>query len=316
MSFRSSKTLISILRRFDHHLNPFVGRQKSAQFEYILAQCLARIVSLPFYSLASDDPNTIQKVLWNGQTNPIGLAPPGADCVILSHSFNCVVEFTRRTGASQWIQEGAQLVRHTDDEVNNRGWDPHETYTVFIVTRISRDTYFHLRGRQHPNYKILLFEVDTILKILETTKLTFSLKNIELLDLFNNLIDRLERCPNINSYRTAINTYISEWSSKALESEKKVFIGLKAYEAMKNIGNMHIGQGEIYRRLYRHPFVLQYMNLLDQQLTPDVIIDSLVEQGLAKCNPSPYDFILNPILPKDFSHRQDIIVKKVTEIWD
>jgi len=313
MKLPSARTLH---RELDHLAVYFVAhpqQPKAAYFECKIAQVLSQILHLPFFTSSTDDPLTRFKVVWNGNLNPFRKAPGSdADCFAQCCGFNLVVEMTLRTGAQQWSQEGAQLTRHTNAVTLNRNWQPGDTYTLFVTQTIHPDTFFHLHTS--PNNKIALFGIDSFLKSLRPSTLAFSVRNLEFKDLMGQLIDSLESCPDLQSYNQNVNLIISNWEKRILEAERTVYIGLKAYRAMKDIGRRFIGEGEVFRKLLKHPFVKQYLNIINQDLAPYVITESLLKEGLAVRKRICMDSILFRVPPEDFQKREQMILEKVLEM--
>jgi len=253
--------------------------------------------------------------VWNGNLNPLRRSPGGtADCLVQANGFNCVVEMTRKTGSNQWTQEGAQIARHTTTARQTHGWQPVDTYTLFITERISRDSYFHLHGNPPQGLKIVILERDMLLKVLNTVILAFSMRNIEFRYLMEHLIECLEKCPSVNEYRKDAIGCLSIWGKKVLECEKNVYIGLKAYEAMKRIGRIYVDPGEILKQLFNHPFVRQYLKTIEVRFDSGILEKSLVQQGLAVRQRTFFGPLLIQVPPEDFANRGNRILDEAIRV--
>jgi len=280
----------------------------------MVARSFAYILNLPFFTLSNDDANVIQKVVWNGDLNPPSKAPPGPDCVICAFGFNCVLEMTRRTGANQWTLEGAPMIRHTNDVLTRNRWLSSNTYTVLVTTRIAMDTFNNFHRTRPEGIKVILLDIDALIKVLHTSILAISMRNIKVNNLMELVLDCMRRSPGLNFYNRSVESCVLQWRARVLESEKAVFVGLKALRAMKQIGRSPVGLSELYGKMLKNKWIKQYLNLINQELDFSIIQDSLLQQGFAECQPGMDDTLLYPVMTGDFINREKRIIDEVRRV--
>jgi hypothetical protein len=129
------------------------------------------------------------------------------------------------------------------------------------------------------------------------------------------LLDCLRKCPNLSAYRADINLCISSWKNRMLESEKLVFVGLKALKAMKDLKRSPpVGLGEVYSQMMKNTWVKHYLSLIEQTLDFQMIIDSLTKLGFAYCQPGIYETIVYPVVAEDIIYRGHRIHEQVREV--
>ena len=299
----SPRAALAKLRDLRNFLGGYPDNQRSAIFEYIVSKSFAYALGLPFFTASDNHSALKRKVVWNGSLNPISKAPPGPDCLVYCYSCNCVVEPTRREGAGQWISEGAQLVRHAAETTTRFHWNHLNTYSILVATKIAKDTFYNF----HTNpggLKIVLLEVEHLISVLETSVLAFSMRPTELNGLMEEAINHLRVCPNLKSYRTCITGSISVWKHRILESEKYVFVGLKALKTMKDMNRVPpIGLGELYGRMSQNNWVKHYLGLIEQSLDTQFITESLTRQGFAYCQPGMHDTLVYPAVIEELISR-------------
>jgi hypothetical protein len=298
-----------------HDVSNFLGgypdNQKSAIFEYIISKSFADALSLPFFTSTDNDPAKKRKVLWNGSLSPISKAPPGPDCLIHAYSYNCVVEPTRREGADQWTLEGAPLLRHTTNAIAQFHWNQLSTYSILVATKIAHDTYYNFHTNTG-DAKIVLFEVEHVIGMLETSILAISMRPMELSSLMEEALNHLRLCPNLRSYRTCIANSVSTWRQRILESEKHVFVGLKALKTMKSMKRAPpIGLGELFGKMSQNNWVKHYLGLLEQPLEMRLIFESLSRLGFAYFQPGMHDTLIYPVMLEELINRASRIHEQI-----
>lgn len=307
----SPRATLAELRDLSSFLGRYHDNQKSAIFEWIISKSFAGALNLPFFTSSDNDPAQKRKVLWNGSLSPISKAPPGPDCLVHAYSYNCIVEPTRREGSSQWTQEGAQLIRHTTAAISQFRWSQSSTYSILVATKIANDTYYNFHINTS-GAKIVLLEVGNVIGVLETSVLAISMRAMELSSLMEEAFNHLRLCPSVSSYRSCVANSLSTWRQRILESEKHVFVGLKALKTMKNMNrDPPIGLGELYGKMTQNNWVKHYLGLLGQTLDLQLVADSLSRHGFACCQPGMQDTLIYPVVLGELINRASRIHEQV-----
>lgn len=316
----SARTTLRHLKKYQQYLNQFLPGEKSAYFEKLVTEALSKILYLQFYTCDNDDDTVPHRVTWYGGVNSIHCAPPGGpDAIAYCYDYYLIIEITRKTGVRQWTQEFASSIRHCDDFCNQNNIDYNDIYILLICPEIFRDTYLSIKSYigSHPSYRIILLNVDELVKILNTSILAFTFKQLELLILFNEVTDCINDSQSIGDFYELMDKSINEWQMGVLKREKSVYIGVKSYEAMLKIGNNFIGLSEIFQKLQKHPYVLQYLKIIKERLTINAIKENLIQQSLAYYlgktirNNEP---IFEPVPYEDFESRSLRLINLVKGI--
>ena len=180
-----------------------------------------------------------------------------------------------------------------------------------MATKIANDTYYNF----HTNAggaKIVLFEVEHVIGMLETSVLAISMRPMELSSLMEEALTHLRLCPNLKSYRSCIANSVSTWRQRILESEKHVFVGLKALRTMKSMKRTPpIGLGELFGKMSQNNWLKHYLGLLEQSLDLQLIAESLSRQGFAYCQPGMHDTLIYPVMLEELINRVSRIHEQI-----
>jgi hypothetical protein len=138
-------------------------------------------------------------------------------------------------------------------------------------------------------------------------------------NLFENIIEMLRSSTSIRNFNKSTHQCVKDWQVAILKDEKSVFVGIRSYEAMcslnKQPGRHFVGASEILQKLQVHPFVTQYLNIIDDSLTAESIIYSSVIHRFALKITNLYggDVLMMPIPPQEFRERSMKLIKVVTK---
>lgn len=310
------RTILKRLRKYQQYLGQFPINQRSVYFEKLIVQAFASILNLPFYSTDNDDANQRHRATWlGGDAGPFA-APPGPDGVIRAYDFQILIEPTLKEGANQWSQEFASCIRHGETYANQHGLTRSELYVILMAPKLHIDTLRSIRGHPSSQLNAIPIEVSSVIDILDTSILAFSMRHLELRKLFNQICECVDPSLSILEFHERSSDTISRWQKDVLRLEKGAFIGVKSYEAMSKIGRKYIGTSEILTRLQTHPFVGKYLKRIGQRIQPSHIEKSLIEQSLAsqvgKTLEGEELFCRVPSV--DFKSRQEKLIKAVEEV--
>jgi len=279
----SGRTILRYLRNLNQYLGQFPYNEKSTYFEHLISVAFSRGLYLPYYTIDNDDESVEQRVTWQGSdsSGDLSKSPAGkTDIIAYCCGFYLVIEATRKTGSGQWTDEFAQALRHCGAFVRTKGLDPRQVYIVLVTTRLHEDTYCSLRHQPPREYKFVPLETEVLVRILETSILAFTMKNIELRTLFNKIPKLLVSSSSLEDFRNTLDEESKTWQKEVLKQEKDTFIGVKSYEAMKKINRPAVVVGEIFDSLLKHPFVGQYLNIVGEKLSSCDIEKILVNESL------------------------------------
>jgi hypothetical protein len=281
----SGRTILKHLRNIEKYLGQF-RYSESVHFENIIGLALSKALYLPFYTRENDDENVLHKVVWQGsdQSGSLVKAPAGkSDIIAYCYSFFLVVEVTRKTGSGQWTDEFAQAVRHCSDFVRTNGIEPNKVYIILITTKLHKDTYFSLRNYPGRKYRFVPIETDVLIRILQTAIMALTIRHFELRTILNKIPECLKNSSSLSNFRIILNEELENWQKQVLRREKRAFIGIKSYEAMRRNPRTAVAVSEILQKLLRHPFVGQYLKILEEELNPSEIEKALIEESLCCC---------------------------------
>jgi hypothetical protein len=255
-------------------------------------------------------------VTWLGSDSTSRRAAPGPDAIVRAYNFHVLIEATMRRGASQWGQEFAPSLRHCEDYINANDLNNRDVYTVLLVKRPHRDVLQSVMNYPNKDYKLIVLDVPSVAKILETSILAFTIKHVDIRELFERLITCSCEAYSQRDLLMGSRQTISRWQRRVLKKEKNYFVGLKSYETIKRIGRNIVGASEILKHLYRHPFVGQYFNLIDGRISMDEIEQSLVSNSLATIQSVTYDGekFFEPIPSVDFKNSKLRLIGAVDAI--
>jgi len=294
-------------------LGRFPENQRSIYFERLIVHTFASILNLPFYSRDNDDANQKHRATWLGSDAGPSAAPPGPDGVIRAYDFQILTEPTLKEGANQWSQEFAPCIRHGRTYVNQQRLTPTEVYVILVAPKLHVDTFrsIHAQSKSQPN--VIPIEVSSLVDILGTSILAFSMRHLELRKLFNQIHNCVRSSNSIRKFCEHSSDAISTWQRHVLRLEKAAFIGVKSYQAMKKIGRNHVGTSEILSRLQTHSYVLQYLKIIGESIQPSYIEESLIQQSLASQvgETQEGEELFCPVPSVDFTGRQQKLIKAV-----
>lgn len=123
-------------------------------------------------------------------------------------------------------------------------------------------------------------ETESLVRILETAILAFTMKHLELRALFNKIPQLLASSSSLVDFQSTLKEELKTWQREVLRQEKSAFIGVKSYEAMQKIPRAVVAVSEILESLLKHPFVGQYLKIVGEKLSGDEIERVLVEESL------------------------------------
>jgi hypothetical protein len=266
---------------------------------------------LPLYTIDSDDPSTKYRVVWYGdiRSSPPKYAPSGRDAIIYAHNNFVLIEATRKEGKRQWSQEFSRALNHRDDFVGGNENKREKTYIVLVTTKLDKDTYNSIKTKE----KFIPLQIDSIQKILKTSVLAFSIKHLEVINLFVDIEEILRDSESLKNYLSRVDKCLDNWQEKILNKEKKLFIGIKSYEALvRSSGNL-MSAGEILLKLKKNPIVRQYFNLIEEEISFEIMEKALIEESLGCLTRTIQEKFYYPVPKEDFKGRAKRIIKAVED---
>jgi len=321
---RAARTILRYLKKNDEYLNHFPRHEHSKYFECLVAEAFSRVLHLPFYSSANDNTTIPHRVVWQGNINPITLAPQRKpDAIAHCYNFDILIESTLKDGANQWTQEFASSARHCDDFISQREVQPNDVYIILVTPKLYQDTYRSIHQHPRQEFNFIPIEVSTLAKILETSILAFTMRHIDLRKLFHKIQRCIRESSSLADYRKSVDKLLTEWQKDVFRREKGVFIGVKSYEAMRRIEResrrKSISAYEILQKLQKHPFVTQYLKVVHDKLLGKTIENSLIQGSFAievGRIISSDEGLFEPIPYEDFSGRESRLIAEVEKIND
>lgn len=300
------RTIWQRLKDHTGYLSGYHQMYRSAIFEELISQSFSSLLYLPFFDSDTDDPSISHKVTWNGSRDSLTKAPGGPDGIALSHGFSVVIEATLKSGTTQWSQEFAASLRHAENVSNNFDVEATSLFTILVTQNIHRDTYHSAKNSNETNpYKILPLELTALGTFVETAFLAFTLRHIEVRELFMNLLGILSSSSGLRDFRERSEKYAAEWQRKVLQLEKPTIIAVKSYEAMLKFRRDHVGTSEILRSLKRHPTIKWYFARVGEGINPEMISKSLLQESLGALEVKlrSGEHIFSPVPLLDFKSR-------------
>lgn len=314
----SARTIVKHLRELDNYLAGF-RHEESIYFERLIGYAFSQILSLPFYNLDTDDTRIKHRVVWQSRSNngrPCRASGGKPDIIAYCRGFYLIIEATQKTGANQWTQEFAQAFRHCSDFVRNNGLNANEVYIVLAAPAIYEDTYRSLRQHPRCEYQFVPLETSILGPVLDTSALAFTMRNLELRVLLNDVPESMRGSATVEEFRKDLAARVGTWQKDVMEREKGAFIGVKSYEAMRKIPRQVVSVSEIAERLIRHPSVCQYLKIIGEKLDIRDIETCLVGQSLGcragRIQTGEALFECVPVV--DFKYRSSTLVGAVEEI--
>jgi hypothetical protein len=317
----SSRIILAELRKViqgEYPAQVVQRRQESAYFEKVVAEALSRILYLPFHTSESDNPRIPYRVTWKGSITPLSKADSGVpDAIAYCYGFYLIIEATRKTGSNQWTQEFAQSIRHCEDFCTQNNIQRKDIFVLMICNELHRDTYRSIKSNPRQEYRVAPIAVPHLARILQTSILSFTLRHLEFRELLSRICKCIKDSSSVEHFSKSAETSVTDWQRDVLKLEKRAFIGVKSYEAMRKIGRNAIAVSEILQRLQKHPFVMQYLNIVGEKLTADEVEESLVQQSLAHYLISTIrddEPLFEPVPSVDFARRGIRLIDEVERI--
>jgi len=281
----SKKNTFNRLDNLGKFLGSFHVAHQSTFFEELIVQSFPIILHLPFFDITDDDSTIAYRVTWNGSRNLRTRAPGGGpDGIGRGRGFNIIIEATLKTGTKQWSQEFAISLKHARD-TNDQYLhvNPELIITVLVTPAIHDYTYNSVKHNNQSNpYKIIPIETIILKKLVETSRLAFTLRHLDIRDFFNNIINELFSSYDCNDYRKRSISVVNNWQKEVLQLEKKTIIPIKSYHVMRKINRNHISTSEILRDLANDKFIKKYSEKVKEGFGAEIINQCIVQESLGK----------------------------------
>jgi len=314
----SHRTLTRQLKNIDQFLSAYHISQRPTHFESLIAQTISKVLHLPFYAIDNDDPGISHKVMWQGKSNPIQRAPGSSyDAISYCYNFKLLIEATLNTGVRQWSREFAGAIRHWEDYCTISGSPHNSVYVLLIYPTLHRDTYRSIKANPKKECKIIPIDISSLVQILETSTLAYSIRHIDIRKLIHQICDCLHSSSSEKEFAKSEDETISRWQKEVLRLEKMVFTGLKSYEAMRKIKRTHISMSEILQRLQKHPIVKHYFNIIEDKIGSELIKDSLINESFASLlsrTITDGEELFEPVPQCDYSGRCQRMINAVVSL--
>lgn len=185
---------------------------------------LERLLTLALHAL--DDAVDVCPNYPVGDDNkPTFTAPankPDIECVY--RSFYSICEVTMLTGSRQWHNEGYSVPRHLRDYEEK--FPEKEAYCLFVAPKIHRDTaetFWNANkhgyiGKRQKIVPISISQTTTILEcLLKLRKLNKSFTHVDLLNLYNEIIEVQNIVDNSEAWICEIPSTIANWTKSLLD---------------------------------------------------------------------------------------------------
>lgn len=152
---------------------------------------------------------------------------------------------------------------------------------VLITTTMHEDTYGAIKPHNESgDLRIVPLELDSLCTALETARLAFTIRHLEVRRLFSILLDCVSREDSPDSFRASACRATREWQRGVLELEKTAVVAVRSYRAMITEGRTPVGLSDIFTRLTRDPVIKWYFGRADCDLAPKDISHSLLQESL------------------------------------
>lgn len=310
----AARTTLRRLRNYDQYLADFAPEDRSAYFEHLVAEAFSHILHLDLYTASDDDASVPYRVTWRGTLQPIQKAPRGEDARIFAREYAALLEPTLATGTNQWTREFGPCCEHYDHFIDTSSVEPCDSYVVLITPEVHPRTWESIRQIR---FNWILMTVADLATILQTSILAFTVTHSQLRQLFNKLVDCSRRSDSLEEFMTHVNHRVSGWQLSTLNAEKKTFLAVRSYRAMRVIGGTSVGVGQILQRLHRDPVAKQYIKLAGAELRSEALEGSLLENGLG-CSAGRTllgEMVLSPVPLGDFKHREARIMTALQDTY-
>ncbi|TKJ38466.1 hypothetical protein CEE36_10700 [candidate division TA06 bacterium B3_TA06] len=314
-----AKIILGRLVNRKQYLAPFTD--KATHFEKLIAEAFSCILNLPFYSLDDDNTKRTYRVTWQGKSSSMTQAPPGPDTIAYCYNFHLLIEATRLKGAGQWKQEFSSAIRHCEDFCKQPDVQHEDVFVILVCDYpLHQDMYRSVRSvRSGPDrkYKLIPMETETVIRMLETSLLAFTMKHLEVRKLLPKILNAVKETSSLQDFKREVDVQLNVWQKDVLKHEKTAFTGIKSYEILITSKRKEVTLSEIFNALQKHPAVQKYFDVIGSNfLNPDLVENSLVPQGLASCVSYTIDdeprLIAAPL--PDFKNRYDRLVRELRKI--
>jgi len=311
----SPKTILENLKNLNQYLAQFDRSEQSTYFEKFIAEVLSRILNLPFYTMDDDNTAVPHRIIWQGSTNPVSKAPlEKPDVVAYCYDFCLTIEATLKTGVNQWTQEFASSIRHCANFCSQSRIQEKDAIALLICTKLHEDTYRSIKSNPKPECKLIPIEVSELVRILETSILAFTMRHLEFRRLLNQVSDCIRTSSSLDNFQSDMDILLTNWQKDVLKIERSAIISVKSYEAMRSINRTHISVGEIFSILLKDQTINEYLRIIGDKLSFDIIEESLLQQGLAfQFSPTFDEKLFYPVPFADFKERGLRLIKAVEE---
>lgn len=311
----SHSNLINLQR----YLGRYPQHDQPAAFEYLVANTVSQIFYLPFQSKDNEDNTVSHRVIWYGSINKktkiISKSPSGPDSICFGYGFDVLIESTLRDGTNQWRKEFIESLKHYDNFVRNKGIDKKDVYLTLIVRKLHKDTYMGFKEKAKDGYNIIILEGSSLAKIGNISKMLFTVRHLDIRQLFNDLVKKLRESTSFDKFRDESNKSIYEWEKDVLKREKTVFFGLKSYEAIKKVGKNIVGTSDILLNLHKDSKFNRYIKILGGGDLTSYIREGLLSERLAYLISTPDEDLFCRVNSADFKSRGLRLIKTVEEIY-
>lgn len=304
------------LQRF---LKRYRQNDQPAAFEYLVSNAFSQLLFLPFQTKDNEDNTIRHRVIWYGsvkKNKTISPSPAGPDTICYAFSYYILIECTLRHGANQWRKEFVESIKHFNSFIKNSKVDKKDVYLTLAIPKLHKDTYTGFKQKANEGINIILIESPCLARINDISKMAFTVRHLDIRQLFNNLTNKLRESTSFDKFRNEINQHISEWGKDVLKREKTVFFGIRSYAAMKKAGKNIVGTSDILTNLFRDRIFNNYLKILGGGDLTSYIKDGLLKEKLACLVTTPDEDLFCKVKSIDFRERGFRFIKAVEDIND
>ncbi len=316
----AARTICRRLRNAQRYVAKF-PRQESLQYELLTAEAFSHILNLPFCTADDNGAADLYCVKWHGTLAPLRLAPGGGpDATVRAYDFHILVEATMRTGANQWIREFAPAVEHGNEFAGSEGIRAEEVFVILVCPTVGRYTHTTISNRGDIRPALIPLEDSVVAEILDTCILGLTVQHADVRGLLERLWRHVVRgSADVNRYTDSVRGEVRNWQAEILRSDKLLFVGLKAYQAMKKgmgeTNRAYFSVSELWQRLARHATIRHYYKLLGTTLHLRDIEDGLRGNKLAyEIGPRFHDALFTLVCKEDVAGRLRRFIKAMEAI--
>ncbi|MFQ3550226.1 MAG: AlwI family type II restriction endonuclease [Armatimonadota bacterium] len=147
---------------------------------------------------------------------------PDIECFY--ESFNSICEVTMLTSRDQWFNEGQPVMRHLRDFENSNKIK--DTYCLFIAPKLHQDTietfWFAVKyGYKGARQRIIPLSITQFIRLLESLleirNKGIKFTHLELLQLYDDIINKIDTFDNSDEWIRYIPKIISKWQTSILQ---------------------------------------------------------------------------------------------------